>query len=124
VTPPELSDVVDSSTLIVAAREEPTDLEGRLPAIRDAIRQERKLSIAYVDGDGGRSERVIWPFALAFFDEARVIAAWCEARVAFRHFRTDRIAAITTLETRYPRRRTALLKEWRATERIPPADKN
>jgi predicted DNA-binding transcriptional regulator YafY len=123
VTPPELADVLDSSTLIVASRGDAA-MEPLLPAIRDAIRQERKVSIAYVDAGGGHSERVIWPFALAFFDQTRMIAAWCESRVAFRHFRTDRIAALTTLEARYPRRRTQLLKEWRAREKIPAADKN
>ncbi len=123
VTPPELADVLDSSTLIVAARADAA-AEPHLPLIRDAIRQERKLSIAYVDAAGGRSERVIWPFALAFFDQTRMIAAWCESRVAFRHFRTDRIAALTPLETRYPRRRAALLKEWRAAANVPAPDRN
>lgn len=41
--------------------------------------------------------------------------AWCEMRRDFRHFRADRIAHLTTTETRYPRRRQALLREWRAT---------
>ena len=123
VTPPELADVLDSSTLIVASRGDAA-AEAHLPILRDAIRQERKVSIAYVDAVGGHSERVIWPFALAFFDQARVVVAWCEKRVAFRHFRTDRIAALTTLDGRYPRRRAALLKEWRAAERISPPDGN
>ena len=124
VTPPELADVLDSSTLIVASRGEAPAVEAHLPIIRDAIRQERKLSIAYVNLAGEPSERVIWPFALTFFDQARVITAWCEKRVAFRHFRTDRISQVSALETRYPRRRAALLKEWRATTPKPPADKS
>ncbi len=53
----------------------------------------------------------------AFFDRARVVVAWCETRKAFRHFRTDRIGAIEATAERYPRRRQALIKEWRATER-------
>jgi predicted DNA-binding transcriptional regulator YafY len=47
---------------------------------------------------------------------ARILVAWCETRSAFRHFRTDRIAAISELDERYPRRRLALLKEWRQTQ--------
>ncbi|MGH7122953.1 MAG: WYL domain-containing protein, partial [Stellaceae bacterium] len=62
----------------------------------------------------------VWPFALGFFDRARVVAAWCELRQGYRHFRTDRIAALTLSERRYPRRRQTLLKEWRALEDIPP----
>jgi predicted DNA-binding transcriptional regulator YafY len=47
-----------------------------------------------------------------------MIVAWCETRQAFRHFRTDRISAIETMTERYPRRRLALIKEWRELEGI------
>jgi predicted DNA-binding transcriptional regulator YafY len=123
VLPQELSDVLDSSTLLVV-RGKSAATEPALPVIREAIRLERKVAIDYVDAGGGRTKRVIWPFALAFFDQARVVVAWCETRVAFRHFRTDRIAAIETEAARYPRRRHALLKEWRAVEHIKAADEN
>jgi len=58
---------------------------------------------------------VVWPFALGFFDKVRVVVAWCEMRQDFRHFRADRIAELKPTDMRYPRRRQALLKEWRAT---------
>jgi len=44
------------------------------------------------------------------------VVAWCEKRQDYRHFRTDRIAKLTLTETRYPRRRLAMLKEWRSRE--------
>jgi len=47
-----------------------------------------------------------------------VVVAWCELRQAVRHFRTDRITAVTDSGTRYPRRRHELLKEWRLQEGI------
>jgi predicted DNA-binding transcriptional regulator YafY len=75
--------------------------------------------IAYTDGNRDASTRIIWPFALVFFDSVRVIAAWCEKRGAFRHFRPDRIRRLEQLEARYPRRRATLLKEWREVEGIP-----
>ena len=34
--------------------------------------------------------------------------------------RSGAITALAVTETRYPRRRQALLKEWRAIENIPP----
>ena len=40
-------------------------------------------------------------------------------REGFRHFRTDRISKVQVVDKRYPRRRQALLKEWRAAEGIP-----
>ena len=59
-------------------------------------------------------------FALAYFDRVRVVAAWCELRNGFRHFRTDRIDALEVVDERYPRRRAVLQKEWRAAEGVPP----
>jgi predicted DNA-binding transcriptional regulator YafY len=124
VTPPELADVLDSSSLFVVSRGAAVGGEAYLPAIREAIRLERKLAIAYVDAEGGRSERTIWPFAVAFFDSARVVAAWCESRVDFRHFRLDRLEGLEALNLRYPRGRRVLMKEWRQDKKIPTADGN
>jgi len=118
VLPPDLSDLLDSSALLVGPGDPIAAGEAQLPAIRQAIRAERKLSVAYVDGAGTPTRRMIWPFALAFFDRARVVVAWCETRQAFRHFRTDRISAIEPTPTRYPRRRQALIKEWRASQGV------
>ena len=87
--------------------------------IRHAIRREYKLQITYIDVKGDESERPIWPLALGFFEEIHVVVAWCELRLDFRHFRTDRIAKLTQLETRYPQRRQTLLKKWREINNIP-----
>jgi predicted DNA-binding transcriptional regulator YafY len=77
------------------------------------------LRIGYLDGSGRNSKRIIWPFALGFFDRVRIVVAWCELREGFRHFRTDRIGKVRALDKRYPRRRQALLKDWHETEGIP-----
>ena len=61
-----------------------------LPAIRDAIRREHKLSIAYRDQTDTPTKRVIWPIGLAFYDSKHAIVAWCELRQDFRFFRADR----------------------------------
>jgi predicted DNA-binding transcriptional regulator YafY len=114
VLPDDLRDGMDASALLVgppAVADEGIDLA----IVRKAIRDERKLGFSYSDAAGTASERVVWPFALGFFDKVRVVVAWCEMRRDFRHFRADRIAHLTTTETRYPRRRQALLREWRAT---------
>jgi len=87
--------------------------------IRHAIRKEYKLQMTYIDVKNDQSERVIWPLALGFFEEMHVIVAWCELREDFRHFRTDRIVKLTTIETRYPQRRQGLLKKWREIHHIP-----
>jgi predicted DNA-binding transcriptional regulator YafY len=92
-----------------------------LKPLREAIRREHKVAIAYNDEKGSATRRTIWPVALGFFDGAQVVVAWCELRNDFRHFRTDRIVELAPGE-RYPKRRTALVKEWRAKNAIPSRD--
>jgi predicted DNA-binding transcriptional regulator YafY len=63
-----------------------------LSVVRQAIRDERKLAIAYVDENGVRTRRIVWPIALAYYVQATLIGAWCELRQDYRHFRADRVA--------------------------------
>ena len=93
-----------------------------LARLRQAIRAERKVWIAYSDEAGTRTERRIWPISLTFYDRTRLLAAWCELRQGFRHFRTDRVIALTETAERLPRPRRALMKEWRQIEGIPDPD--
>ncbi|RJT40315.1 YafY family transcriptional regulator [Mesorhizobium waimense] len=118
VLPDDLREELDASTLLVgpaAGAVEGIDLG----LVRQAIRNERKLGFLYRDAGGAASERVVWPFALGFFDKVRVVVAWCETRQDFRHFRADRISGLNATDIRYPRRRQALLREWRATLDVP-----
>jgi predicted DNA-binding transcriptional regulator YafY len=118
VLPPSLHDDVESSTLLVPAGKTPGGAALDLAPIRAAIRAERKLALAYRDAQGAVTERTIWPFGVGYFDEARVVMAWCELRQGFRHFRADRIASCQTLEARYPLGRRCLLKNWRLSEGV------
>lgn len=86
-----------------------------LTAIRGAIRGERKLRITYIDEQGRRTRRTIWPFVLAYGYEAVLIAAWCELREDFRHFRADRILRLKTEGESYPEAGRALMARWLAT---------
>lgn len=124
VIPPELRRELEASSLLIppGASAPAGDLE--LAQIRRAIRGERKLLLTYRDQKGGDSTRTIWPFALGFFEHTRVVVAWCELREGFRHFRTDRIQALTVSAERYPRHRRDLLQAWRESEGIGTADGN
>ena len=113
VLPPDLRDEMDTSALLVVPGE-PFPADRVDPALlRKAIRTERRLKLCYRDEAGSASERVVWPFALAFFDRVRLLIAWCELRGDFRSFRTDRIVEAEVMEARYPTRRQALMKTWR-----------
>lgn len=113
VLPAHLRPVLEDSTFLIAPGEAAgEDLD--LTPIRAAIRKEHKIAITYRKDDGEASRRVLWPFLIGFFDRVQILVAWCEMRGAYRHFRLDRITGVEPMEERYPRRRHAMVKEWRA----------
>lgn len=119
VLPADMTTELDASSLLVGPAKQATAADRiDLAMLRQAIRTERKLSIQYSDRGAAPSERIVWPFALAFFENTRMLVAWCELRTDFRHFRTDRIEQAVMRNERYPRRRAALLKAWRASQGI------
>tara|TARA_R110002020_G_scaffold48855_6_gene139529 strand:+ start:5293 stop:5997 length:705 start_codon:yes stop_codon:yes gene_type:complete len=118
VLPDDLKAGLDESTLLIGPGAALAAGESELPLIREAIRNQRKLTISYADVNGAPSQRTIWPIALAFFDRTRVVVAWCELRKDFRHFRADRIVRLSIEPARYPQRRAALMKQWQAREGI------
>jgi len=115
VLPVPLAAILDDPRLMSAPIEATADKVDPV-MLRTAISRERKLRIVYATDAGVGSERVIWPIALVYFDAARLLVAWCEMRQDFRHFRPDRIASAVALDDRYPKRRHALIRAWRAYE--------
>jgi predicted DNA-binding transcriptional regulator YafY len=107
-------DEIEGPGVLVGPSAEPPPAAVPLERLRDAIRRQRKLAIAYRDAAGAPSQRTIWPIALVYPEGVRLLLAWCETRVGFRNFRVDRIAWAEVSEARYPRSRRALLKDWRA----------
>lgn len=85
VLPPDLSESLDASPLLVGPRQ-PIAEAIDLGLLRKAIRSERKLDMRYMDNEGRDSRRTVWPFALGFFEQVRVLVAWCELRQDFSPF--------------------------------------
>lgn len=106
----------DTPTLTAASVSERVD-PPQTALLRDAIRRQRKVAISYEDAQGALSDRTIWPIAIVYFDDVRIVAAWCENRSAFRHFRVDRLRVRATLEERYPGRRQSIITRWRQQDR-------
>jgi predicted DNA-binding transcriptional regulator YafY len=82
--------------------------------VRAAIRDRRKLQIAYNDVDDNPTERTVWPVSMGYMDDRRIVAAWCELRQDFRHFRTDRIVGLTVKAEQYPLAAAVLRRRWEA----------
>jgi predicted DNA-binding transcriptional regulator YafY len=112
--PPEMENAAVESALLAGPVK--SGKPAQLKHIREAIGREEKLYIAYTDKKGKATERLVWPIAIGFFEAAEVLAAWCETRRDFRHFRLDRIKSVTPVHERTPRRHRILLAEWRLSQ--------
>ncbi len=86
-----------------------------LRVCRQAVREERKLAITYCNEKSETSERTILPLAVVYYISVTVIAAWCELRQDFRHFRADRIESMEALDDRFKGEGDKLRAEWAET---------
>lgn len=118
VVPPHRKADLEASALLVGPHPPIAADRVDLALLRNAIRNERKLVIAYRDAGDIATERTIWPFALAFFESRRILVGWCELRGNFRHFRTDRITTADPVDRRYPTPRAVLIQRWREAQGI------
>jgi len=76
------------------------------------IRSGRKILIRYRDEHLRESERTIWPTIIGYAETVRLLAAWCELRRDFRHFRTDRIVTADFLDERHGCRPGEVRARW------------
>jgi predicted DNA-binding transcriptional regulator YafY len=113
--------ILDPSGGVPPAREIPKDGLDVAQA-RAWIHAGRKLRIHYRDEQGRETQRTIWPVAIGYLETVRMIAAWCELRRDFRHFRTDRVLEAEFLQERHPERPSALKAKWRRTLGKPSPD--
>ncbi len=81
--------------------------------IRKAIREEQTLQVTYCNVHEVSTERTILPLALIYYVDAIVVAAWCELRSDFRHFRVDRIIDLKAVTKPHGNDVEALRNEWK-----------
>jgi predicted DNA-binding transcriptional regulator YafY len=90
-----------------------------LRVLRRAIRDEEKLRITYANQQGRQTKRTVRPLAIIYYVEVNLLAAWCELRRDFRHFRLDRIAACRTTGRRFIGQGEKLRGQWQQQHRFP-----
>lgn len=112
VVPERLRPFVDAPSVGTKPVTATSDLLIDTAALRQAIRDGRKLRLHYRSESGATSERTVWPVILGFSETARLIVAWCELRQDFRHFRTDRLLDIQVLDDRHGLRAGDLQRRW------------
>jgi predicted DNA-binding transcriptional regulator YafY len=114
VVPQPLQSQLVAAPLYVSEGSAPAVTGIDLSQLRNAIRETRKVAITYVDEEGRRTQRTIWPIAMAYYVDVTLIAAWCELRNDFRHFRVDRILTSQVLDERFLADSERLTAEWGA----------
>jgi len=85
-----------------------------LSVVRQAIRDERKLEVQYTDAVSRCTARTVRPIALVYYEDCVILAAWCELRQGFRHFRVDRVNVCHTAAGRFKGEGAHLRAAWQA----------
>lgn len=93
-----------------------------LAEVRAAIRDSRKLFIAYADESGRRTNRIIWPIAMAYYVDVTLVGAWCELRADYRNFRVERIQSSRVLDEHFDQDNGRLFREWSALPKEKPPE--
>ena len=91
-----------------------------LADVRAAIRDSRKLHISYADEKGRRTNRTIWPIAMAYYVDVTLVGAWCELRNGYRNFRVERIQSWTVLDEHFDQDNGRLFREWAELPKVKP----
>lgn len=86
-----------------------------LASFRRALRESRKLRLAYVDRSGARTSRVVRPLSIAFFPPDWMSAVWCELRGDFRSLHLGRIESLAVLDERFVPEPGRRFEDWLAT---------
>ena len=87
--------------------------------LRRAIRDEEKLNLTYKDMGNKCTRRTILPLAIVYYTDAIILAAWCELRADFRHFRIDRSQAFEPTGEFFYDRGDHLRTDWQAQHDLP-----
>ncbi|MBI2255045.1 MAG: YafY family transcriptional regulator [Proteobacteria bacterium] len=114
ILPAERARMLEGNHLKVSRWGVATEIKVDIAELRRAIREERKLKIAYVDDKGARSTRKLRPIGIIYWIEVVVLVAWCEKRRAIRHFRLDRITSARTLKEDFRGQGDSLRVKWQA----------
>ena len=115
---PELrADELDDGRFVVSAYDTPAVADMGL--LRSAVRDNRRLAIVYRDERERETERTCLPLAVIYYIEVTVLAAWCELRDDFRHFRADRIVTCHGTGESFADLAPQLRRDWRVRRGLP-----
>lgn len=97
VLPPGRRTALSDLPFLVPDSHVPPEAARFLGPLRQGLREQRRMRIAYIRADGTASERMVQPLGVIFWGYRWHLAAWCELREALRTFRVDRIQSAELL---------------------------
>ena len=101
VLPDRLKARLTSTPLFAPGFHVPSEVLGKLAALRGALEAHRKVRLAYTDAAGEPTDRTVRPLGLFFWGTTWSLTAWCELRDDFRSFRLDRMREMTVAAERF-----------------------
>jgi predicted DNA-binding transcriptional regulator YafY len=116
ILPGHLKPLLQSTEILVPAFHIFSDVSEKMPWIRQAIKESKKINLSYQRADGEYSNRKIWPLGLFFWGNVWTLVAWCELRNGFRQFRLDRMEWIKVQSELFEARSDQTLKYFLITE--------
>lgn len=90
----------------------PEPMAADMGMLRTAVRDDRQLVIDYRDEKGDVTHRMVLPLAVIYYTEVTVLAAWCELREDFRHFRADQIVTCRETGETFSEQAVKLRQDW------------
>ncbi|PHR96922.1 MAG: transcriptional regulator [Blastopirellula sp.] len=112
VLPEDANSTIDNSGLEVSSWMGATPSGNVMSKLRQAIREEAQLEITYSDANGEVTKRKVKPLAVIYYIEVELLAAWCDLRADFRHFRVDRIVGLTDTNKEFSDEMPQLRSSW------------
>ena len=115
---PELrAEELDDGRFVVSGLGPPAAAD--MGMLRSAVRDNRRIALVYRDERERLTERTCLPVAVIYYIEVTVLAAWCELRDDFRHFRADRIVACHETGDSFSEWASRLRRDWHARLSMP-----
>ncbi|EMI52696.1 helix-turn-helix transcriptional regulator [Rhodopirellula sallentina] len=98
VLPDSLGDNIRQTTAYSYPSPGKPALQIDFTSLRRAIRTRHVVEFCYIDRPGSETTRRVRPLSLIFLAPNWLVAAWCELRQDFRHFRLDRMQDMKVLD--------------------------
>jgi predicted DNA-binding transcriptional regulator YafY len=89
----------------------PSDTDAHLAVLQRAVVEREVLHLRYHARYGEPGERDVEPYVLVHVDDTWLLGAYCRVRQDMRHFRLDRVDAVTPTGEHFERRQSFVRRE-------------